>query len=124
MKNNTYENIIKFIALLGALGMVYFGLTAWLSPLQQLHEGASLTEGITIYSRYLAARNLPIAALLVYLVVKFDRRVMGYALLLMGMIQALDTIIGISENNVPAIIAPLVLSTCFFASSYYLLKKS
>lgn len=99
-----------------------FAAAAAVDPGVLLPEGQEATPAATFYARYLAARSLPLAATTIVLVLRRSTNRLGAVLVLAGLVQAADALIGASYRNRAQMIAPAAASACHLASAWWLLR--
>ncbi len=116
MSKLTYR-LITILTIIGALGLTVFGIVALANPVAVLPKGSSINDAATIYAQYMAVRNLTIAALLIYILIAKQMKVLGYFLLLNGIIQTGDAILGVIHSEPSNIGVPVILAILFILSA-------
>lgn len=117
-----YRLIIVLIAF-GMLGYAYFGVTALIDPAQLTHEGGVVDENGKLFAQYMGIRNLAMIVLAVIILAKKELKVLAYFLLLSGIIQAGDTVLGAIHNDPMSTIFPAIFAILYFLSTRFLLTN-
>jgi len=105
-----------------ALASGGFAAAAAVNPGVLLPEGHEATPAAAFYARYFAARSLPLAAMVVALVLRRSTDRLGTFLVLAGLVQAADALIGASYRNRGQTLAPAAAAALHLASARWLLR--
>jgi hypothetical protein len=105
------------IVIPGALLTGAGGIIALVHPSMLVSPGDQINGAVHIYAGYLAARNLAISLLLLTLLFIGARRALGNLMVLVGLIQLLDTCMDVAEGRWAIIPVVLVLGLAFLWSA-------
>lgn len=97
------------------LGLAYFGVLGLIDP-AALVPGAD-TEAAKTFASYLAPRNLVMGGAAVLLLVLRAWRPLGLLLVLNGVVQALDAVLGLARGDVAQTVGPAVIAVALFAAA-------
>lgn len=109
------------LVIFGMLGQAYFGITALLEPVKLLAKLKEVDASGVIFAQYMAVRNLSLIVLGIIILARKERRVLGYFLLLNGVIQVGDSILGATRHDVMSAVFPVILAVLYFLSARFLL---
>jgi len=99
-----------------------FAAAAAVKPGVLLPEGQEATPAATFYARYFAARSVPLAAMVVVLTLRKSTNRLSALLVLAGLVQAADALIGASYRNRAQTLAPALVAAFHLASARWLLR--
>lgn len=100
-----------------------FAVAALIDPGLLLPSGSVVTPAADLYVRFYAARSLPLTGFIVALVLLGSTSWLGGLLILAGLIQALDSLIGLSYGNLGQTLFPAVAAVIHLVSASWLLRS-
>ncbi len=115
--------VIIVIAVLGAAALSFFAVAALLDPARLLPVGSELTDGVRTFAEHIAVRNVAIVLLIGVALVRQERRVLAFLLGLLGVVQALDAVLGARAGQLVQTVVPALLALVFLAAASYLLRN-
>lgn len=124
MSDKLIYRLIIALTVFSAMGLTFFGLAGLFSPGKLLPAGTVVSEGITTYAHHMGARNLSIVILMVAALVLQSRRMLGYMLLLNGLIQAFDGVFGAMSGEVMRTVFPVLICVTNLLAAKYLLSRA
>jgi hypothetical protein len=105
------------IVILGALLTAAGGIIALVHPSMLVSPREQMNGAVHIYAGYLAARSLAISFLLLVLLFIGARRALGNLMVLVGLIQLLDTCMDVAEGRRAIIPVVFVFGLVFLWSA-------
>lgn len=105
-----------------ALASGGYAAVAVVDPGLLLPGGMEATPAAEFYARYFAARSLPLSAAVVALVLLRSTNWLGAFLVLAGLVQAADALIGAGYRNPGQTFAPAAAAVLHLASAWWLLR--
>ena len=103
----------RLIALLGTLLSLAGGIISLLNPAMLTGPHDAINNAVHVYAGYTAARDLAVAALLLWLLAISARRALGQLMFLVALIQLIDTAIDCAEARWPVAPGVLILGILF-----------
>jgi hypothetical protein len=105
-----------------ALGSGGFAVAAVVNPGLLLPEGNEVTPAAEFYAKMFAARSLPLSAAVTALILLRSTDRLSAFLIVAGVVQAADALIGASYRNRGQTLAPAAAAALHFASARWLLR--
>lgn len=103
------------------LGLLYYGVLGLVDP-KALTPGGDI-EAAQTFAGYMAVRNLVLAAAAVLLLALRSWRGVAMILILNGLIQACDTVLGAINHEVATTVAPAIIAAALFTAATLLLRS-
>ena len=107
----------RLIALLGALLSLAGGIISLVNPAMLTGPHDAINNAVHVYARYTAARDLAVAALLLWLLAISARRALGQFLFLVALVQFIDTAIDCTEARWTVAPGVLILGILFILAA-------
>jgi len=99
------------VVILGALLTAAGAIIALVHPAMLVSPDAQINGAVHVYAGYLAARNLAMSSLLVTLLIIGARRALGNPMVLVGLIQILDTCMDVAQGRRSVMTVPTATAT-------------
>ena len=114
--------VIVTFNLLIALASGGFAVAALINPAFLLPSGSEVTPAVDFYVRYYAVRSLLLLSCIVILALLGSTSWLGGFLILAGLIQAGDVLIGTSYGSWQQILLPAIAAGIHLASARWILR--
>jgi hypothetical protein len=114
-----WTRTVLIVNALGALIAGGFAVAALVDPAAIL-PGVTASAGLRLYAAAYAARQLPLTAVLLGLLARPARRALVPVLVLAGLVQAGDVVIGVASQRVGMIVGGGLLAVVHLASARWL----
>ena len=105
-----------------ALGSGGSAVAAVVDPGVLLPEGNEVTPAAEFYTKYFAARSVPLSTIVAALILLRSTNWLGAFLVFAGLVQAADALIGVSYRNRQQTFAPAAAAAIHLASARWLLR--
>jgi hypothetical protein len=116
------ERAVRALNAVGAIVAAGFAVAAWIDPAVVL-PGNAATAGAQFYAEVYAARALPLTVVLLVVLAARSRGGLVTMLLLAGLIQAADMVIGVAWHRVGMIAGGGLLAAIHLASARWLWRR-
>jgi hypothetical protein len=117
---------LKFLSIVTAINVLVatgFSIAGLIHPSVLLPANSVISNSTLIFAMYAAARTIPIAVLVIWVIVKRTQQELVVLGILVGSIQFLDGFIGIYQADLGKAIGPFVLSILQLVSLITVSKK-
>jgi hypothetical protein len=104
---------VRLIVILGSVLTAAGAVIALVHPVMLLSPHDDINRAVQVYAGYMAARNLPLAFMLIALLVVDARRSLGNLMVLVGLIQLLDACMDVYEGRWAVVPGVLVFGLIF-----------
>jgi hypothetical protein len=118
----TIQGTIAAANVAAALASGGLAAAAMVKPGLLLPDGDEATPAAAFLARYVAARSLPLSATVVALALLRSTNWFGACLVLAGLVQAADAVIGAGSRRRIQTLAPAAAATLHLASAWSLLR--
>ena len=108
------------IGVLGALLLAAGAIIALFHPVMLVSPHDEINGAVRIYAGYLASRNLSLAIMLLIALGLGAKRMLNNLLLLIALIQSLDTVLAAVEGRWPIVPGAAVLALLFCTAAAFL----
>jgi hypothetical protein len=108
---------VQLIVVLGALLTAAGAAIALIHPAMLASPHDEINGAVRVFAGYFAARNLGLSAALLLLLAMRAKRALGKLLVLVGVIQLIDTCIDCFEGRWPVVPGVLVLGVVFLLAA-------
>jgi hypothetical protein len=108
---------VGLIVILGAAMTAMGAVIALVHPAMLVSAHDEINGAVHIYAGYLAARNLALAFMLLALLILGARRALGNLMVLVGLIQLLDTCMDVVEGRWAVVPGVLVFGIVFLVGA-------
>ncbi len=112
--NRTARAFVTVVTVLTVLGLAYFGVVGLVAP-GALAPGGDAETAAT-FASYMSTRNLVMGAAAIVLLVVRAWSALSLVLVLNGVVQALDAVLGLVRLEVLETVAPAVIAVLLFAA--------
>ncbi len=112
--NQRNEWWLSAIVILGAALTAMGAIIALVHPAMLVSPHEEINGAVHIYAGYMAARNLALAFMLVALLLIGARRALGNLMVLVGLVQILDTCMDVAEGRWAIVPGVLIFGLAFF----------
>jgi hypothetical protein len=104
---------VRLIVILGSVLTAAGAVIALVHPAMLLSPHDDINRAVQVYAGYMAARNLPLAFMLIALLVVDARHSLGNLMVLVGLIQLLDACMDVYEGRWAVVPGVLVFGLIF-----------
>ena len=122
VSGGTLRKVIVTVNVLVAAASGVFAVAALIKPNLLLPSGSVVTSAADLYVKFYAARSLPLTGFIAALGLLGSTSWLGALLILAGLVQALDALIGLNYGNLGQTLFPAVAATIHFVSAGWLLR--
>jgi hypothetical protein len=115
---------VAAVVLIGTAVVLAGGFLSWLRPGLLLPPGTAVTAGAHLYGARMAARSLPLGFALLALLASRERRMLGWLLALVAVIELGDGVSAVIVGDPAELAGGLVVAVAFLWAARRLLRTA